>query len=101
MEGHLRPVTQGAVMQRTRLGPSFQSEVLEKCAARAYPRGASGKGFTPLPPLFTVEFFESGLSFVLLLLLAAVKQLQERLRRRIGRIREKRGLRNEYFVLLR
>ena len=85
VECDLGAIAQGAVVEFAGFGPALESEMFEEWAARTEAGGARGKRVAPLPPLLAVEFFESGVGFVLLFALRGASGFSEALRQaRIG-----------------
>lgn len=73
----LGAVAKGAVVEFASFRPALEGQMLEECAAWPKARGPRGKRLAPGTPLFAVEFFESGLGFVLLLLFAAMEDFEQ------------------------
>jgi hypothetical protein len=71
-------------MEFTGFGPALEREMFKQRASLPEACCSCGQRLAPLPPLFAVEFFESGLSFVLLFRFATTKDFEESLACRIG-----------------
>src|SRR5580692_1296824 len=84
VECNLGAVAQGTVVEFPGFGPALEREMFKERTTLPEACSSCGQRFAPLPPLFAVEFFESGLRCVLLFRFATTKDSEESLRCRIG-----------------